>query len=164
MNIIHFTESLTAFDGKNILYLKIDKPQVTSKTSEYLLKYSEACYCFSRNSLFNYLLNQYISQYETSRKGFVYSYIFAIKETYLLNKIASYLLISSLFSKDTIVAQGTDSVIFFKDHIVDPKMICGRINKNKASVFINEKGVPSIAYTKDFRLFTEPIKKYKFPI
>lgn len=165
MKIAYVTESLTAFDAKTILYLRIDKPLDTgSVIYDYLIKYSNTCYCFARNKLYNYLLNQYITQYKTSRKEFAYFYDFSIRETYLQNEIASYLFITSLSSIENIVAQGTDSVIFYKEHILDPRMIYQRINKNKGAVFLDKNCKPSLAYTKDLRIITKTIKNtnYKF--
>ncbi len=131
--------TMCAFDGKIILAIIIDFPEEGSDAKyDYLNRYASNCYKFACSILYEKVEEKYIYDYNKGAQFGKYVYKLDIKETYSSEHIFSYLITVTLEAGWELLSHKIDSVVFFDDMIIPPKLL----GERKENVVLDIDGTP----------------------
>ena len=162
---MYFTKkrfSFEAFDGKGILSVQLDYPADGDGVEyDYMARLADKCLEFVSGKLYDAVKNKYLSEYSDRAQFARYCYILRIIETFSDGDLHSYLITATLRCGTSILSQDVSSVVWYSDMIIPQKLIYR--GKYKA-LFLNEKGIPSIADYRNGQIVTDKVSNKKYSL
>lgn len=164
MKILTHSYALSAFDGKILLRLILDKPaEGGTRVWDYLYDYSCKIEVFARQRLFSRLLELYEMSYNNNTRLQAYIYSFKIICTYECEDLFSCLLISSLYQGNVLLYSNADSLIALNDYFVPPKLICRR-SMQGSNLIISQDCTPTWVNAKSEQIVYTLAEKHRWPL